>query len=104
MSLISLNAFTGVSKAAKKIPLTYFAREIIQNKRIVFSGKKTRKIYVIIETLRALYYLIRTYFRAYLISRFCPSHISRGFIFAILMAENRKKALIFAKFIIVNLL
>ena len=33
-------------------------------------------------------YLIRTYFRAYLISRFCRSHISRDFIFAILMAEN----------------
>ena len=49
-------------------------------------------------------YLIRTYFRAYLISRFCRSHISRDFIFAILMAENRKRALIFAKFIRINLL
>ena len=28
----------GISKAAKKIPLKYFAREIIQDKRIVFSG------------------------------------------------------------------
>jgi hypothetical protein len=27
-----------ISNAAKKIPLKYFAREIIQNKRIVFSG------------------------------------------------------------------
>ncbi len=71
----------------------------------MFSGKKTWKIYVIMETLRVfIYHLIRTYFRAYLISRFCRSHISRDFIFAILMAENRKRALIFAKFIIINLL
>ena len=33
----------GVAKAAEKIPLKYFAREIIQDKRIVFSGKIDRK-------------------------------------------------------------
>ena len=31
--------FIGVAKAAEKIPLKYFAREIIQDKRLVFSGR-----------------------------------------------------------------
>ena len=36
----SLNIFyIGVSETAQKIPLKYFAREIIQKKRIIFSGK-----------------------------------------------------------------
>jgi hypothetical protein len=29
---------TGINNAAKKIPLGYFAREIAQKKRLVFSG------------------------------------------------------------------
>ena len=31
--------FAGISQAAKKVPLKYFAREIIKDKRIVFTGK-----------------------------------------------------------------